>query len=646
MTTADPYRDLLKTIAESISREFSQSLGTDVPPDLIVRVIEEPPLRKFGDLGIPVPRLSKELRLKFQEVAASVEAGLRNVNVISKVTRVGPYVDAFIDAEKYASKVLESLKGLGENYGVPRVEEPQKIVVEYVSANPVHPLHIGSGRNAAIGDFIYRILSMAGHNVERRYYVDDMGLQVAYLAYGYLKLGRPNPPEGMKPDKYYGLIYAATATIVDLLEAKKKVEALKEKGGQEYSDALRELDSLMGDLARIRERIPEEVDRLIEEISKDEDPKASIAMLMRNYEFGSEEAQVMREVSEKVMEGIKETLTRLEINMDVWDWESDLVREGLVQKVLEEARKSKYFTIHRGVPALDFKELLKDKDLRRRLRIPEGLEIPPLILIRSDGTTLYTTRDIAYTLKKFREAQAKKVYNVIAIEQTLPQAQLRLALYALGHKFEAENTIHYSYEMVNLVGASMAGRRGRYVTVDDLLDQMKERILDIMSERGSRSEDIAEKMARSAFRYMMLSTSPNKTLVFDVSKALNIRQASGPYIQYTYARAKAVLTKAGGVPWNKLEFKGAGEGLRRELIWLLGKFPHVMKGVLESLRPEDLVAYMNKVADTFNTWYGAEPIAKEVDEGLRALKLAITYGVSVVLANSMKALGMDVLERV
>ncbi len=523
MTTADPYRDLLKMIAESISREFSQSLGTDVPPDLIVRVIEEPPLRKFGDLGIPVPRLSKELRLKFQEVAASVEAGLRNADVISKVMRVGPYVDAFIDAEKYASKVLESLKELGENYGVPRVKEPQKIVVEYVSANPVHPLHIGSGRNAAIGDFIYRILSMAGHNVERRYYVDDMGLQVAYLAYGYLKLGRPNPPEGMKPDKYYGLIYAATATIVDLLEAKKKVEALKEKGGQEYSDALRELDSLMGDLARIRERIPEEVDRLIEEISKDEDPKASIAMLMRNYEFGSEEAQVMREVSEKVMEGIKETLTRLGINMDVWDWESDLVREGLVQKVLEEARKSKYFTIHRGVPALDFKELLKDKDLRRRLGIPEGLEIPPLILIRSDGTTLYTTRDIAYTLKKFREAQAKKVYNVIAIEQTLPQAQLRLALYALGHKFEAENTIHYSYEMVNLVGASMAGRRGRYVTVDDLLDQMKERILDIMSERGSRSEDIAEKMARSAFRYMMLSTSPNKTLVFDVSKALNIR---------------------------------------------------------------------------------------------------------------------------
>ncbi len=646
MTTADPYRDLLKTIAESISREFSQSLGTDVTPDLIIRVIEEPPLRKFGDLGIPVPRLSKELGLKFQEVAASVEAGLRNVDVISKVTRVGPYVDAFIDAEKYASKVLESLKELGENYGMPRVEEPQRIVVEYVSANPVHPLHIGSGRNAAIGDFIYRILSMAGHNVERRYYVDDMGLQVAYLAYGYLKLGRPNPPEGMKPDKYYGLIYAATATIVDLLEAKKRVEALKGKGGQEYSDALRELDSLMGDLARIREKIPEEVDRLIEEISRDEDPKASIAALMRNYEFGVEEAQVMREVSEKVMEGIKETLTRLGINMDVWDWESDLVREGLVQKVLEEARKSPHFTIHKGVPALDFKELLKDKDLRRRLRIPEGLEVPPLILVRSDGTTLYTTRDIAYTLKKFREAQARKVYNVIAIEQTLPQAQLRLALYALGHKFEAENTIHYSYEMVNLVGASMAGRRGRYVTVDDLLDQMKERILDIMSGRGSRSEDIAEKMARSAFKYMMLSTSPNKTLIFDVSKALNIRQASGPYIQYTYARAKAVLAKAGGVPWNKLEFKGAGEGLRRELLWLLGKFPHVMKGVLESLRPEDLVVYMSKVADTFNTWYGAEPIAKEVDEGLRVLKLAITYGVAVVLANSMKALGMDVLERV
>ncbi len=646
MTTADPYRDLLETIAESISKELARSLGVNIPSELIMRAIEEPPLRKFGDLGIPVPRLSKELELEFQEVAELVEAGLRNIDVVHKVARIGPYVDAFIDMEKYASKILESLKELSESYGVPRVERPQKIVVEYVSANPVHPLHIGSGRNAAIGDFIYRILSMAGHNVERRYYIDDMGLQVAYLAYGYLKLGRPNPPEGMKPDKYYGLIYAATATVVDLLEVKRRVEALREKGGQEYSDALRELDSLMSDLAKIREKIPKEVDRLIEEIPKDEDPKASIGALMRGYEFGNKEARVMREVSEKVMEGIKRTLARLGINMDVWDWESDLVREGLVQKVLEEAKKSPHFIIHRGVPALDFKELLKDEDLRRRLRIPEGLEIPPLILVRSDGTTLYTTRDIAYTLKKFKEAQARKVYNVIAIEQTLPQAQLRLALYALGYKFEAENTIHYSYEMVNLVGASMAGRRGRYVTVDDLLDQMKERILNIMSERGSRNEDVAERMARSAFRYMMLSTSPNKTLVFDVNKALNIRQASGPYIQYTYARAKAVLTKAGGVPWDRLEFKGAGEGLRRELLWLLGKFPHVMKEVLESLRPEDLVTYINKVADTFNTWYDAEPIAKEPDEGLRALKLAITYGVSVVLASSMKALGMDVLERV
>jgi len=646
LTVADPYESLLEMIASPVSKELSRASKINVRSESIARVIEEPPLRKFGDLGIPVPRLSKELGLKFQEVAAVIEASLSNLDIVGKVTRVGPYVDIFIDTEKYACMVLKSFKELKEEYGVPKVKDPQRIVVEYVSANPVHPLHIGSGRNAAIGDFIYRILSMAGHIVERRYYIDDMGLQVAYLAYGYLKLGKPNPPKGMKPDKYYGLIYAATATIADLLEVKKKVNALKEKGGPEYGDALRELDSLMGDLARIREKIPEEVDRLIEELSKDEDPKASIAALMRSYEFGDEEAQVMREVSERVMEGIKETLTRLGVNMDVWDWESNLVREGLVQKVLEEAKRSPYFTIHRGVPALDFKELLKDKNLRRRLRIPEGLEIPPLILVRSDGTTLYTTRDIAYTLKKFREAQAKKVYNVIAIEQTLPQAQLRLALYALGHEFEAENTIHYSYEMVSLVGTSMAGRRGRYVTVDDLLDQMKERILDIMSERGSRNEDVAEKMARSAFRYMMLSTSPNKTLVFDVSKALNIRQASGPYIQYTYARAKAVLAKAGGVPWNDVEFKGAGEGLRRELIWLLGKFPHVMKGVLKSLRPEDLVAYMNKVADTFNAWYGAEPIAKEADKGLRSLKLAITYGVAVVLANSMKALGMDVLERV
>ncbi len=643
----DPYGCLLGELASLIASHIGRLLGTNVAKENVAKFFEEPPLRKFGDLAIPLPRISRQLNVEFKVLRNELPRALSKSPWIEKVSVVGPYLNMFVDMRTYSELVFNSLRALGDYYGAVRLGSRRRIVVEYVSANPIHPLHIGSGRNAVLGEFISRILEFTGNRVERRYYVDDVGLQVAYLAYGYLLLGRPDPPEGFRPDVYYGLIYAATSMIVELVELRRRLEALREAGGGEgYAEILRRVDELMADLSRVREVIPREVDLLIERVGSDPSPKHSVAQLVRDYEFGKREASVVREVAEKVVEGIKETLRRLDISMDRWDWESDLIREGLVAEILERARRSPYYTTYKGVPALDFRSLLKDEGIRRRLRIPEGLEIPPLILMRADGTTLYTTRDIAYTLKKFQEWRADKVYNVIATEQTLPQAQLRLALYALGYVREAENTIHYSYEMVNLVGTSMSGRRGRYVTVDEVIDRLKHGVLEIMRGRGGVREDVAEKMARSAFKFMMLSISPNKVLTFDPAKALDLKRASGPYIQYTYARARAVLRKGGGVPWDSIDFSGCREGIRKELTWLIGKFPNVIRGVSESLRPEDLSTFIIKVADLFNRWYDSEPIAKEADKGFRALKLAITYGVLKTLATGMKLLGLDILERV
>jgi arginyl-tRNA synthetase len=336
----------------------------------------------------------------------------------------------------------------------------------------------------------------------------------------------------------------------------------------------------------------------------------------------------------------------MNVGIDVWDWESDLVWEGRVSEILEKASSSGYFRLHKGAPALFFDELLST-ELRRRLRIPEALEVPPLILKRSDGTTLYTTRDIAYTLKKFEEFSADEVINVIAIEQTLSQAQLRLALYVLGYEKEAENLIHYSYEMVNLPGASMSGRRGRYVTVDELLERLSEMVKNLMRERGSEvSDEQALKIARSAIKYMILSVSPSKTLTIDLRKILDLKQNSGPYIQYTYVRARSVLEKAESHQLNAIDYGKAGKEPVRTLILELSKFPEVVSEVAVSKQPEDLIAYANNLATIFNKFYETEPILREPDEGFRALKIAVTHGVSVVLRNFMEICGMDVLERI
>jgi arginyl-tRNA synthetase len=643
-----PYSFLKRSIAEVVSDALNSECNSEVQPSELELLLEEPRRKEFGDLSFPLPRLRQYCKKGMDELWRIVERALSGHYLIKQVTRVGTYSNIHVDMSRYAFLFFESLKALKEQYGKPFSSRKERIVVEYVSANPVHPLHIGSGRNAVIGDFIYRILKEAGNEVERRYYIDDVGLQVAYLAYGYMKLGRPHPPPNMKPDHYYGLIYAATATIVDILKLKKLRAEAKNSGDlDKYAQLGDRIHRLMADLTRLKERIPNEVDRLMDELSKEPDPEASISKLMRGYELGLESSTPVREVAQKVIEGIRQTLATLGIEMDRWDWESDLIREGLVDEVLSKAYSSPYFGEHKGLPALVFSELLKDEEIRAKLRIPKGLEIPPLILRRSDGSTLYTTRDIAYTLKKFREFKADRVINVIAVEQTLPQAQLRLALYALGYRKEAESLYHYSYEMVNLPGMSMSGRRGAYVTVDDVINMMTDVVMGFMKERGEPDRSLALKIARSAFKYMMLSTSPSKMLVFDVEKALDRKQLSGPYLQYSFARAKSVLRKAGGeVPWELIDYGEADAGLRKELVWLLSQYPSVVQKVLEELQPEDLVTHLNKVSDVFNRWYDSEPIAKEAKAGTRALKLAITYGVSVVLENGMRILGMDILPRV
>jgi arginyl-tRNA synthetase len=610
-------------------------------------MIEEPPKREFGDLSIHLAKLSKLCGTSLDDLVNLLTSSLEKLDLVEKVVVVGGYLNIFVDYAVFSAQVLTTITSYGDKYGVVDGHVRKRVVVEYVSANPVHPLHLGSGRNAVLGDFLYRLNKFVGNEVQRRYYVNDVGLQAAFLAYGYSKLGFPEIPPGMKPDHYLGLIYAATTTIIDILKLRKSLKEAEAAGDFSRANELRgEIDSLMGDLAKLAEVIPNEVNALSEKIAGEEDPELEVLRILRGYERGEPEYLFVRKVCSKVIEGIRETLEKMNVGIDVWDWESDLVWEGRVSEILEKASSSGYFRLHKGAPALFFDELLST-ELRRRLRIPEALEVPPLILKRSDGTTLYTTRDIAYTLKKFEEFSADEVINVIAIEQTLSQAQLRLALYALGYEKEAENLIHYSYEMVNLPGASMSGRRGRYVTVDELLERLSEMVKNLMRERGSEvSDEQALKIARSAIKYMILSVSPSKTLTIDLRKILDLKQNSGPYIQYTYVRARSVLEKVESHQLNAIDYGKAGKEPVRTLILELSKFPEVVSEVAVSKQPEDLIAYANNLATIFNKFYETEPILREPDEGFRALKIAVTHGVSVVLRNFMEICGMDVLERI
>ncbi len=649
---ASPHRLIARAVAETL-----RAHGVGVEERLVEYLVAEPPRPEYGDYGVPLHRWAREAKTDPRRLAEEAGGRLRGLaGGLLEVRVLGPYLNVVMNPVEYSRLVFEAAREAGDEYGLVKTDRPERIVVEHTSANPVHPLHIGHARNMALGDALARMLRARGHVVQTRYYINDMGLQVAVLAYGVMLLGERRIPEGVKPDHWLGLVYAITHTLADIKKVKRELEEARREGREEEArEKQRELDSLLAAAARLRERDPGLFDRILSAMERVEDPWAAIYEVVRAYEFRSDEevVETVRWVAERALEGIRETMARFDALTEKWDWESDLVWSGEVAKILEEARRSPYFTLHKGAPALDLRPLQRDPEIRERLGLPKTFEIPPLILQRSDGTTLYTTRDIAYTLKKFREFNADRVINVIAAEQRLEQLQVRLALIALGYRREAFNTIHYAYEMVNLPGRSMSGRRGEYVTLDQLYEAAYAQALEEVEKRGGGLGDeekrrIAHQVAVGAIRFALVSVSAQKPITFRLEEALSFERNSAPYLQYTHARAHNILAKWGKpIPWDEVDYNAAAKPPeeRAELVKLLAVYPHVFAKAADELRPELLAQHLLRIADVFNRWYPKDPVIHETNPGDRAFKLALVYSVRAALRSGLGVLGIPAPER-
>ena len=621
------YSEVKEGIAEGI-RESLRKRGIEVSKEEILRQIVKPPSPDFGDLGIGLFRYAKALKVKPQALAEEIAKEVDH-DLIREKKVIGGYLNFFLDITKLAKRVLE--EALDKDYGRWDIGEGKVRVVEHTSANPVHPLHIGHTRNMFLGDSLVRILRNAGWAVQSRFYINDMGRQVAILVYGIMKLNA-EPPEGEKPDHWYGKVYSVSNTLVELSKA---IREGNEEEAKEWQEVLEELEK----------KWPEIVKALKDKITPQEDHEKAISELMKRYEEGDEEIKkIFRKVVNDVLKGFRETMEKVNVDVDVWDWESDLVWSGLVKKIIEEAKEKGLLKEHKGALAIDFTPFLND-EVRKKLRIPKGLEIPPLILVRSDGTTLYTTRDIAYTIKKFEETNAEKVINVIASEQRLPQIQLRLALWALGYRRYAENLIHYAYEMVTIPGMKMSGRRGRMITLDWLIDEARRRVKELVKERSEARdvEKVINAVAVGALKYALVSVSAEKPITFKWEDVLNFNRNSAPYLQYTHARAVGILRKGGRGDLNKASFEKAEK--YKELIMKIAEFPEITKTAALDLAPERIAVYLNSLADSFNEFYHKEPVAKEPDEGLRNLKLLLVEAIANVMKKGLELLGIEAPER-
>ncbi|KLK88451.1 arginyl-tRNA synthetase [Methanoculleus sediminis] len=512
-------------------------------------------------------KLAKIEKRAPQKIAAEIAEKLSGNPELGDVMveATGPYVNFRFGPALLSEAVREAIEpGYG---GLPR--RSGRVVLEHTSANPNGPLHVGHIRNTVIGDTLARAFRKAGHPLEVQYYLNDMGRQIAIVSWGFdhLDIARN---EGEKEDHYVARVYVAANR----------------------------------------------------EIEKDPAITGEIDRLMQKVERGDAEtvAKFRRAVS-LCAEGIKATLAALNARHDRFVWESDFIRIGDVDRVVEQIRR---------LPQAHEDETLW-VDLSE-----QGFE-KKYILRRSDGTSVYSTRDLAYHTWKGRNYD--RMIDVLGADHKLIGAQLRATLELLGEK---PPEIVF-FEFVSLPEGSMSTRAGKFVSADELIEEVAAKAYDeVTARRPELSLEercaIAKSVAIAAIRYDIVKVSPEKSTVFNWKEALDFERQSGPYIQYAHARACSILEKAG-------EFERAYTFETDHEVALarhLARFPAVVEQTVQELRPHLLAAYARELADLFNAFYHYDPVLKSEGE-TRSSRLALVDAVRNTLQESLETLGIDAL---
>jgi arginyl-tRNA synthetase len=358
------------------------------------------------------------------------------------------------------------------------------------------------------------------------------------------------------------------------------------------------------------------------EIEKDAGITQQVNVLMQLVENGDPATvkKFRKEVS-RCLDGFKVTMKDLNVAHDRFVWESDFIRNGNTERIINKLKR---------MPQAHEDETLY-------LDLSEfGFE-NKYVIRRSDGTSVYAARDLAF--HAWKGANFDRVIDVLGADHKLIGAQLQCTMKILGEK--VPEIIHF--EFVSLPEGSMSTRAGKFVSADDLITEIRKRAFDEVTARRPELEEetrkaIAASVGLAAIRYDIVKVSPEKSTVFDWKEALDFERQSGPYIQYAHARACSILDKAGTfTEYYDLETE-------QEIILAkqIAKFPQVIERVVTELRPHILATYARELADTFNTFYHFEPVLKSEGK-IRDRRLTLVKAVQNTLKESLETLGIDAI---
>ncbi len=541
-------------------------------------MVLERPPSGFADLAFPCFPLARKLRRAPDLIAKDLAGRMRPGGMVEKIEAKGGYVNFFVGFPDMAQSVLEDALSTKERYGA-GTPKGVRILLEHTSVNPTGPIHVGRARNPIIGDTLARILRHAGYEVTTEFYVNDVGRQVVIMAWGVKHLKLEAEPERDKDDYRYVLYYQ---------QANKLLE--------ERPEVVKEIDEM---LYRLEHGDPEVVG-------------------------------LAKETCETVLKAIMESLKRINIVVDRFTFESRFVQDGSVDRVIQKLKQSEYSREEEGAHHLELESFgISGRETK-------------WVFTRSDGTSLYTTRDLAYHTDKF--TRTDEAINVLGEDQKLGMQELAAALTIMGVEKKPE-VVYYAF--VSLPEGRMSTRKGRVVNLDDLVDEAAELAYEEVKKRRTdlseeRMRAIATVVGIGALRFNIARIQPEKQIVFKWEDALNFEGSSAPFVQYSHARACSILAKAGD--WSRTpDAKMLVSDSEKALLKKIAEFGSVVQDSAEGRRPHLLAVYAQDLAAEFNQFYRYMPVLK-AEGATRDARLALVEASMWALRNALDILGLEAPE--
>jgi arginyl-tRNA synthetase len=619
------FHSIEKQVSDAFHSHIQIRYGIDLPVP-----IEQPRQSEFGEMAVPSAfQLAKQLRQAPKKIAAELVDEIGPVPGVAAMEVAGNgFINIRLDRGAYAERLLRGDSTAAAKSG-------EKIIVEHTNINPNKAAHIGHLRNAALGDTFVRMLRASGYRVEVQNYIDNTGVQVA--------------------DVVAGFHYLENKSVAD-------VQAL-------LADPAVRFDYYCWDLyARTSSYYKDNPESL-----------AWRRTTLHAMESGEGEiAELAHLVSDAVVKAHLATMLRLDVEYDVLPRESEILHLQFWAAAFEllKERKAIYF---------------EEEGKHAGCWVMPGLSEEGKVIVRSDGTVVYTGKDIAYQLWKFgllgkdfhyrpwhtyadgrilwvttdepgdsgqQFGHGTRVYNVIDTRQSYLQDVVEAGLRALGYNEQADQSIHFNYEMVALsprccadLGiplseedrkrpyVEVSGRKGLGVKADDLMDSLIAKALEEVASRHAEApaeeqRAVATQIAIGALRYFLLKFTRNAVIAFDLQEALSFEGETGPYVQYSAVRALKILTKLTerGEAMPDFDAELNPEIMARQLadenLWQMllaaSKADSAVERAVAAGEPAHVARYAFQLAQAFSNFYQQNPILIEENREKKVVMLWMT----------------------